>query len=61
MDQPQRFAWLFDSLARWAAMVRDKTSERILSKGSMAPRCTHLGIVVRACEKPNLCRMYSTP
>ena len=50
-----------DSLARWAAIVRDKTRERILSSGSIAPRCTHFGIVVRACEKPNLFRMYSTP
>ncbi len=27
-----------DSLARWAAIVRDKTRESILSSGSMAPR-----------------------
>lgn len=27
-----------DTLARWAAMVRDKTRDKILSNGSIAPR-----------------------
>lgn len=31
--------------------------ERILSEGSMNPRCIHLGMVTRAWEKPSLDRM----
>lgn len=49
------------SLARWAAMVCDSTSARILSSGSIAPRCTHFGMVILAWEKPNLFNIYSTP
>lgn len=50
------FPWSFFSSLIIATILSVKTA-RILSMGSMKPRCVHLGIVVRAWLNPNFCRM----
>jgi len=61
-ETAKNLAYLSSRLASvLQTIVRMETRERILSRGSMAPRWTHLGMVVLACENPSLFRMYSTP